>query len=198
MPNASKHTNDASMQPHRQSSSVSTPGPKQAIKGAMPNSCPCTSSISSSIHSPPHSHLTNPPGQCCQRLQNWPCALAVLDPDSGKQLNYRQLLQHPKYKISWSRSAADEFGCLAQGVGNRVKGTNTIHFIHKRDVPCVCTIRTEKADPNHTSFVAGGDKCNYPYKVATPTAEMLVAKILHDHVHIQLLPNDPLIRPEYI
>jgi hypothetical protein len=98
----------------------------------------------------------------------------VLDPDSGKQLNYRQLLQHPKYKVAWSRSAADEFSRLAQGVGNQVKGTDTIHFIHERDVPrhrhkdvtygsFVCTVRPEKADPNHTRFVAGGDKCNYPY-----------------------------------
>jgi hypothetical protein len=29
-------------------------------------------------------------------------ALAVLDEESGKQLNYRQLLHHPKYKKEWS------------------------------------------------------------------------------------------------
>jgi hypothetical protein len=57
-------------------------------------------------------------------------ALAVLDEESGKQLNYRQLLCHPKYKKAWSRSAADEFGQLAQGVGKHVKGRDTIHFIH--------------------------------------------------------------------
>jgi hypothetical protein len=36
-------------------------------------------------------------------------ALAVLDHDSDKQLNYRQLLRHPKYKADWSRSTADKF-----------------------------------------------------------------------------------------
>ena len=148
-------------------------------------------------------------------------ALAVLDPDSGKQLNYRQLLRHPKYKAAWSQSAADEFGRLAQGVGNRVKGTNTIHFIRESDIPkarrkdvtygsFVCNVRPEKADPNRTRFVAGGDKCNYPYEVATPTAEMLVAKILFNSVILtpgaRFMTMDisnfylmtPLLRPEYI
>eukprot|EP00804_Cyclotella_cryptica_P020074 CCRYP_014880-RH/>CCRYP_014880-RH protein AED:0.12 eAED:0.12 QI:0/-1/0/1/-1/1/1/0/1096 len=148
-------------------------------------------------------------------------ALAVLDVDSGKKLNHRQLLKHPRYKDAWSRSAADEFGRLAQGVGNRVKGTNTIQFIHEADIPrhrkkdvtygsFVCTVRPEKADPNRTRFVAGGDKCNYPYEVATPTAEMLVAKIFFNSVistpGARFMTMDisnfylmtPLLRPEYI
>jgi alpha-amylase/alpha-mannosidase (GH57 family) len=88
-------------------------------------------------------------------------ALAVLDEETGKQLTYRQLLQHPKYKKEWSRSAEDEFGRLAQGVGNRIKGTDTIHFIHEHEIPknrrkdvtygsFVCTVRSKKADPNRT------------------------------------------------
>jgi hypothetical protein len=43
-------------------------------------------------------------------------------------------------------------------------------------------VRSKKADPNRTWFVAGGNLTNYPYKVATPTAEMLVAKILFNSV----------------
>jgi hypothetical protein len=46
----------------------------------------------------------------------------------------------------------------------------------------VCTVRPEKAEPNQTRFTAGGDKINYPFEVATPTAEMLVAKILFNSV----------------
>jgi hypothetical protein len=148
-------------------------------------------------------------------------AQAVLDPATGKQLNYRQLLRHPKFKAAWNLSAADEFGRLAQGVGTRIKGTNTIHFIHESDIPLkrkkdvtygsfVCTERPEKADPNRTRFVAGGDRCNYPYDVATPTAEMLVAKILFNSVistpGARFMTMDisnfylmtPLLRPEYI
>ncbi len=46
----------------------------------------------------------------------------------------------------------------------------------------VCTVRLKKAEPNHTRFAVGGDRINYPGKVATPTAEMLVAKMLFNSV----------------
>ena len=59
----------------------------------------------------------------------------VLDQDTGKLLKYRQLLSHPKLKEDWNLSSANEFGQLAQGIGGRVEGTNTIFFIHKSEVP---------------------------------------------------------------
>jgi len=46
----------------------------------------------------------------------------------------------------------------------------------------VCTVRPEKAEPNRTRFTVGGDRVNYPGAVATPTAEMLVAKMLFNSV----------------
>jgi hypothetical protein len=82
-----------------------------------------------------------------------------MDRDSGKLLNYKQLMNHPKYKKQWSTSSANEFGRLAQGVGGRIKHpTNTIHFNqedqipreHKKDVTYgsfVCTVRPEKPSP---------------------------------------------------
>ena len=42
---------------------------------------------------------------------------------------------HGTEKAIWSNSLAKIFGCLAQGIGGRVKGTNTIYFIPKADVP---------------------------------------------------------------
>jgi hypothetical protein len=62
-------------------------------------------------------------------------ALAVLDKATGNLLNYRQLLHHPAYNADWTLSSANEFGRLANGVGGRVKGTNTIKFIRKSDIP---------------------------------------------------------------
>jgi hypothetical protein len=113
-------------------------------------------------------------------------AMAVMDATTGKLMNYRQLMQSPKHKEVWSRSSANEFGRLAQGVGGRVKGTNTITFIKKSDVPhdrqkdvtygqFVCSIRPEKEEVHQTRFTVGGDRVNYPGEVATPTADMLVA-----------------------
>jgi hypothetical protein len=37
-------------------------------------------------------------------------AMAVMDKDTGKLLNYRQLMNSPKYKIAWSLSVANKFG----------------------------------------------------------------------------------------
>ena len=62
-------------------------------------------------------------------------AMAVINTESGKLLNYRQLMRDPQYKKQWSISSANEFGRLANGVGGRIKGTNTIKFVHKHNVP---------------------------------------------------------------
>ena len=40
------------------------------------------------------------------------------------------------------------------------------------------TVCPKKAEENQTRFTVGGDHIKYPNKVATPTAEMLVAKLL--------------------
>jgi hypothetical protein len=60
----------------------------------------------------------------------------IHDEETNTYLNYQQLLRHPKYKDTWSKSSANEFGRLTNGLKDRrVKGTNTMHFIRKADVP---------------------------------------------------------------
>jgi hypothetical protein len=121
-------------------------------------------------------------------------AMAVMDTDTGKLLNYCQLMRSTKYQDAWSLSLANKFGRLANGVGGRIKNpTNAIQFIHQHEAPkdrmkdvrygqFVCTVRPKKAEPNHTRFTVGGHRINYPGKVETPTAEMLVAKMLFNSV----------------
>ena len=120
--------------------------------------------------------------------------MAVMDSNTGKLLNYRQLMRSAKHRQAWSLSSANEFGRLANGIGGRIKNpTNTIEFICQHEVPreqmkdvthgqFVCTVQPEKAEPNQTRFTVGGDRINYPGAVATPTAEMLVAKMLFNSV----------------
>jgi hypothetical protein len=60
---------------------------------------------------------------------------AIFDKESGKMLKYRKLITHPKYREAWAHSSANEFGRLAQGVGNQIMGTDTIFFITKQDIP---------------------------------------------------------------
>jgi hypothetical protein len=74
----------------------------------------------------------------------------------------------------------------------------------------VCNERPEKADVNRTRFTVSGGKINYSGAVATPTAEMLVAKILFNSVIstkdakfmtidiYNFYLNYPLPRPEFV
>ena len=75
--------------------------------------------------------------------------------EGDKILKYRQLIKHPEVGEHWRTSSANEFGRLAQGIGGRVQGTNTINFIPKYLVPedrimdvtygkFVCNLRPEK------------------------------------------------------
>ncbi len=62
-------------------------------------------------------------------------AQLIHNKETGANLNYHQLIRNPKHKETWSWSAANELRHLAQGVGGWNKGTNTIFFIHKNQVP---------------------------------------------------------------
>ena len=120
--------------------------------------------------------------------------MAVMDEQTGRLLNYKQLMQDTMYKKNWSTSSENEFGSLANGVGGCIKNpTNMIKFIRRKDIPgsirkdvtygsFVCNVRNEKSEENRTLFFVGGDRINYPCEVATPRADMLVAKSLFNSV----------------
>ena len=56
--------------------------------------------------------------------------------ETGKSMEYRDLISDPSTRATWLRSAANEFGRLAQGLpDNRVEPTNTIFFIPFSKVP---------------------------------------------------------------
>ena len=97
-------------------------------------------------------------------------AMTAMDADTGKLLNYKQLLRNPKHKKKWTTSSANNFGRLANGVGGRIKKTtNSIKFIRKSNIPkdrrkdvtygsFVCTVRPEKEEQERKMFVVGGDR----------------------------------------
>ena len=74
----------------------------------------------------------------------------------------------------------------------------------------VCSIRPEKNEKERTRFTVGGDHINYLGEVTTPTADMLVAKLLFNSVistkGAKVVMVDisnfylmtPLKRPEYV
>jgi hypothetical protein len=62
-------------------------------------------------------------------------ANAIAHPTTGKLMEYRQLIADPETCETWQKSAANEFGRLAQGVGGLIKGINTLTFIHHHEIP---------------------------------------------------------------
>jgi hypothetical protein len=97
-------------------------------------------------------------------------ACAVIDEETGKSMEYRDLLKDPKHREIWSRAAANEFGRLFNGVGKnadgtqRVKETNTCHWIKKSQVPkgkrvtyarTVVAVRPEKEESNRVRITVG-------------------------------------------
>jgi len=110
---------------------------------------------------------------------------------------------------------------LAQGTGGRIKGTNTIVFTKEEEIPkerqkyCtygkfVCDVKPTKAEPNRTRLTVGGDRINYPNDCRTPTADMLLVKLLFNSVIStkgakfmtgdikNFYLNTPLTRYEYV
>ena len=111
---------------------------------------------------------------------------AIIDDETGKSLEYRQLIQIDRYKKIRGRSYANELGRLAQGIRD-IPGTNTTQFIHKDQVPkgrkvtysrIVCTHRPQKFEPDRSRLTAGGDRLDFPGETATPTADLTTIKLL--------------------
>ena len=116
-----------------------------------------------------------------------------MDADNGKLLNYGKLRRDTKYKKHWSTSSANEFGRLANGVGRRIKNQPTqSHSSEGRTFQkmkkhvtygqFICSAQPEKKEKNRTRFTVGRDQIDYPGEVSTPTADILVAKILFNRI----------------
>jgi hypothetical protein len=158
----------------------------------------------------------------CQTTRSNKLAQLIHDMETNTYLNYRQLLRHPKYKDVWAKSAANEFGRLAQGLKDgRVKGTDTITFIHKDQVPAErikdvtygsfrCNYKPNKEEKECTRLTAGGNKINYPDDCRTPMADMILFKTLINSIlsttNAKCIMMDikdfylrtPMKRPEYM
>eukprot|EP00804_Cyclotella_cryptica_P025455 CCRYP_017202-RA/>CCRYP_017202-RA protein AED:0.33 eAED:0.21 QI:0/0/0/1/1/1/3/0/788 len=144
----------------------------------------------------------------------------VLNEESGKILEYRQLVKHPKYKEVWTKSYANELGRLTQGIRD-IPGTNTMFFIHKHEIPTdrlkditfgkiVTNYCPQKLETNRTCLMVVGTYIDYPWDVATPTSGLGTAKLLFNSIISTLgatflgmdiknfYLNTPMDSPEYM
>jgi hypothetical protein len=125
-------------------------------------------------------------------IPTFPLTNAVIDPDTGTAKEYRQLIADPQTRDVWLHSAANEFGRLAQGVKNRKKGSNTINFIHRSQVPTGRTVtytrlfcanmRLQKEETHRCRITVGGNRIEYPGEVSTKTAGLTTIKLLLNSV----------------
>ena len=117
-----------------------------------------------------------------------PYAAPVTHANTGRSMEYRDLLADPITRDVWLHSAANEFGRLAQGLpDNRVNATNTIFFIPVTKVPrnkCptntrfICSFRPQKPEPYRTRITVGGNLIDYPGNLSMKVADMTTFKIL--------------------
>ena len=141
----------------------------------------------------------------------------VLDPATRKTQGYTQLTRGPD-KVTWNTEFSNEIGRLAQGVGNRIKGKNTISFIHRSEVQAgkrvtyghiVVSIRTNKTEIHRVKITVGGDKLSYEGPTATQCASLMKTNILLNSVVSTVLEmfmcanihgfyyNTPMVEFEY-
>ena len=59
---------------------------------------------------------------------------------TGNSLEYRDLIKNEKTRATWNTSFANKLERLANGLKNRIKGTNTIKFIPKANIPIGKTV----------------------------------------------------------
>ena len=89
-------------------------------------------------------------------------------------------------------SLANELGRLAQGI-RKIKGTNTIYFIDKSEIPkdklkqvtyarIVVDYKSHKTEKNITRVTVSGDRIHCNYGISTPTCSLPTIKLLWNSV----------------
>jgi hypothetical protein len=116
-----------------------------------------------------------------------PMANSVINEDTGASIEYRHLINDASTFTIWNKAAANEFGRLAQGVGDRIEGSNTIFFIPRQAVPkgkivtygrFVVDIRPKKSEIHRVRLTLGGNLIQYPGDVSTRSADLTTSKCL--------------------
>ena len=110
--------------------------------------------------------------------------------DRGRKQSIDDLIKGPM-KETWLRSTANELGRIANGIPNRIRGTDCIVFIPKSKVPpgkkvtytnMVCDYCPLKDEPYRVRLTVEGDKLDYFGETTSPTANLLERKLLINSV----------------
>jgi hypothetical protein len=114
-------------------------------------------------------------------------ANAVINQYTGAILEYLHLIQDETTFPVWNKAAANEFGRLAQGVGGRIEGSNTIFFIPRQELlkgkivtygRFAVDTRHNKTETRRFRLTVGGNLIQYTGDVSTRSADLTTSKCL--------------------
>jgi hypothetical protein len=67
-------------------------------------------------------------------------ANSVINEETGASLDYRHLINDASTFTIWNKAAANEFGRLAQGVGDRINGSIAFPLVLKMATPSILKV----------------------------------------------------------
>ena len=116
-------------------------------------------------------------------------ANAIIDDDTGKELNYHQISKNTKHQKIWKQSFANKLGRLSQGTGGQIEVTNTMFFIAHDQMPrdrlkdvsygsIIVDYRFQKEEPHRTRLTVGGNLIDQAGDVSTPTEDTTTSRLM--------------------
>ena len=105
---------------------------------------------------------------------------------------YKDLIKVPELRQTWVTSLANKLGRLVEGI-HEIKGTNTIYFIDKSEIPkdklkqvtyaqIVADYKPHKTEKIRTRVTVGGDRIHCDYDISAPTCSLPTIKLLWNSV----------------
>jgi hypothetical protein len=126
--------------------------------------------VSEGAQPPRHRTHSQTAQHSAHSVHSIPMANAVIHPATGDNMEYRGLKADKETFPTWDHATANEFGRLAQGVGGRIEGSNTIYFIPRSAVPpnktvtygrFVVDVQPNKEEVHCVRLTIGGNLIKY-------------------------------------
>jgi hypothetical protein len=113
-------------------------------------------------------------------------ANAVIDPVTGKKMEYSALMKDSRLQPLWTRGFGKEWGRLFQGIRD-IPGTDTCFFVELKNIPkernitygkIVCDYKPHKQEKERVRLTIRDNRLDYSGDVATSTADITTFKII--------------------